>query len=52
MEFLLEKVRCPRTGRRFRVEGGCLVTDDGALSYRMVNGIPVLLPEEAKEVAP
>lgn len=52
MDFLLEVVRCPRTGRELRKEGDRLLTADGALSYRIEDGIPVLLPEEALEVAP
>lgn len=50
MNFLLEVARCPRTGRRLHEDGGRLVTDDGALAYRMDGGIPVLLPEEAEEL--
>lgn len=51
MDFLLEVVRCPRTGRKLHEEAGRLVTEDGALAYRVDNGIPVLLAEEAVEVA-
>ena len=52
MDFLLEVVRCPRTGQRLHEEGGRLVTEDRALFYRIEDGIPVLLAEEAAEVAP
>lgn len=52
MEFLLEIVRCPRTGRRLRMVAGRLVTDDGQWSYPVEDGIPVLLPDEAIEAAP
>jgi len=51
MDFLLEVVRCPRTGQKLHDEGGRLVTEDGALTYRLEDGIPVLLTEEAVEVA-
>jgi uncharacterized protein YbaR (Trm112 family) len=51
MDFLLEVARCPRTGQRLRAEGDRLVTEDGSFSYRVENGIPVLLPEEASESA-
>lgn len=49
MEALLEVARCPRTGQRLQAEGTRLVTQDGSLSYRVEDGIPVLLPEEARE---
>ena len=51
MDFLLEVVRCPRTGQKLREEAGRLVTKDGALAYRVDNGIPVLLAEEGVEAA-
>jgi uncharacterized protein YbaR (Trm112 family) len=51
MDFLLEVVRCPRTGQKLREVDGRVVTEDGQLAYRVENGIPVLLPEEAVEVA-
>jgi uncharacterized protein YbaR (Trm112 family) len=49
MDFLLEVVRCPRTGQKLHEEAGRLVTEDGALAYRIDEGIPVLLAEEAVE---
>ena len=52
MDFLLSVVRCPRTGQKLHEKGGLLVTADGALAYRLENGIPVLLASEAAEVAP
>jgi uncharacterized protein YbaR (Trm112 family) len=52
MISLLEVLRCPRTGQTLRAENGCLVTEDGALSYAIEDGIPVLLPAEAREVKP
>jgi uncharacterized protein YbaR (Trm112 family) len=51
MDFLWEVVRCPRSGRKLHGKDGCLLTEDGKISYRMENGIPVLLAEEAVEVA-
>jgi len=51
MDWLLDIVRCPRTGQRLVVRNGKLVTEDGVLAYRMEEGIPVLLAEEAEEVA-
>ena len=50
MDFLLATARCPRTGQKLRLENGCLLTEDGTLSYRIEEGIPVLLAEEAAEV--
>ena len=50
MEFLLGVLRCPRTGLQLREENGRLVTVDGKLAYRVHDGIPVLLAEEATEV--
>ena len=52
MEFLLEMARCPRTGRKLRLCRGRLITEDGKLAYRIEDGIPVLLAEEAAEIAP
>jgi uncharacterized protein YbaR (Trm112 family) len=51
MDFLLDVVRCPRTGQKLHAAGGRLVTEDGRLAYRVEDGIPVLLPEEVAEVA-
>lgn len=48
MDFLLEVARCPRTGQKLRREGDRLVTEDGTFAYRVENGIPVLLAEEAE----
>lgn len=52
MVSLLEILRCPRTGQMLRADNGRLVTEDGALSYAIEDGIPVLLPTEAREVKP
>jgi uncharacterized protein YbaR (Trm112 family) len=51
MDFLLEVARCPRTGQKLHPEGGCLVTEDGRIAYRVEDGIPVLLAEEAQLLA-
>ena len=51
MEFLLEVARCPRTGQKLRPDRDRLVTEDGKFSYRVEDGIPVLLAEEATEIA-
>jgi uncharacterized protein YbaR (Trm112 family) len=45
----MEVVRCPRTGQKLHEEAGRLVTEDGAMAYRIDDGIPVLLAEEAVE---
>ena len=51
MDFLLSVAHCPRTGQTLHEEDGRLVTQDGRLAYRVEDGIPVLLAEEAVEVA-
>ena len=51
MEFLLEAARCPRTGQKLHLSDGRLITEDGKLAYRVEDGIPVLLAEEAAEIA-
>jgi uncharacterized protein YbaR (Trm112 family) len=45
---LLEILRCPVTRSRLRQEGDWLVSEAGGLSYPVREGIPVMLPEEAK----
>ncbi|MEI7864334.1 MAG: hypothetical protein WCI38_03100 [Chthoniobacterales bacterium] len=50
MEFLLGVLRCPRSGQKLREEGGRLLSEDGKHAYRVIDRIPVLLPEEAVEV--
>jgi len=52
MELLLGVLRCPRTGQKLHEEGGRLLSEDGKHAYRVIDGIPVLLPEEAVEVLP
>ena len=44
-------MRCPRTGQKLRSDRERLLTEDGKYSYRIENGIPVLLAEEATETA-
>jgi uncharacterized protein YbaR (Trm112 family) len=48
MDFLLEVARCPCTGQKLHPAGGRLVTEDGKIAYRIEDGIPVLLAEEAQ----
>jgi uncharacterized protein YbaR (Trm112 family) len=45
---LLEILRCPVTRSRLRQEGDWLVAEVGGLSYPVREGIPVMLPEEAR----
>lgn len=52
LDFLLGVVQCPRTGQKLHGAGDRLVTADGKISYRIENGIPVLLPEEASASNP
>ena len=52
MASLLEVLRCPRTGQKLRREGDGLVIESGQFAYRIADGIPVLLPEEAVEARP
>lgn len=49
MASLLEVLRCPRTGQKLRSESDNLVTEDGEFAFRIEDGIPVLLLEEAVE---
>lgn len=51
MDMLLEVLRCPRTGQELRAEDGRLVTLDGRFAYKIDGGIPVMLAEEAEELA-
>ena len=46
MAPLLEVLRCPRSGQKLRNDGGRFVSEDGKISYRIENGIPVLLADE------
>jgi uncharacterized protein YbaR (Trm112 family) len=45
---VLEILRCPITRSRLRQEGDFLIAEVGGLSYPVRDGIPVMLPEEAK----
>lgn len=45
---LLEMLRCPLTLSRLRVEGDQLVAEVGGLRYPVREGIPQMLPEEAR----
>ena len=41
-------LRCPVTHSKLRMEEGFLVSEVGGLRYPVRNGIPVMLPEEAR----
>ena len=45
---ILEILRCPLTKSKLRQEGDWLIAETGGLSYPVRDGIPVMLPEEAK----
>jgi uncharacterized protein YbaR (Trm112 family) len=45
---LLKMLRCPVTRSKLRQEGDWLIAAEGGLSYPVREGIPVMLPEEAK----
>ena len=45
---ILQILRCPITLSQLRQEGDWLVAETGGLSYPVRDGIPVMLPEEAK----
>lgn len=45
---LLDILRCPVTRSRLRLEGDFLVAEVGGLAYPIRDGIPVMLPEEAR----
>jgi ubiquinone/menaquinone biosynthesis C-methylase UbiE/uncharacterized protein YbaR (Trm112 family) len=48
---LVPLLRCPLTHRPLHVSGSdALVTDDGSVSYPVVDGIPVLLAAEARRL--
>jgi uncharacterized protein YbaR (Trm112 family) len=45
---ILSILRCPVTRSRLRQEGDWLIAEIGGLSYPVRDGIPVMLPEEAR----
>ena len=45
---ILAILRCPITRSPLRQEGDWLIAEMGGLSYPVRDGIPVMLPEEAK----
>lgn len=45
---LLDVVVCPVTRSRLKRDGEWLVSEVGGLRYPIKDGIPVLLPQEAK----
>lgn len=47
-EETISILRCPVTHSKLRLEDGFLVAEVGGLRYPVRNGIPVMLPEEAR----
>src|SRR4051812_25044683 len=47
-QWLLEKLVCPITHSKLRVEGEFLVSEAGGLRYPVKDGLPVLLPDAAQ----
>ena len=45
---LLDLLRCPVTRSPLKQEGDELVGEEGGLRYPIRDGLPVMLPEEAK----
>jgi uncharacterized protein YbaR (Trm112 family) len=45
---ILALLRCPVTRSKLHLQQGFLVAEVGGLRYPIRNGIPVLLPEEAR----
>jgi hypothetical protein len=45
---LLEMLRCPLTLSRLRLQGEELIAEVGGLRYPIREGIPQMLPEEAR----
>ena len=41
-------LRCPVTHSKLRLEEGFLISEVGGLQYPVRNGIPIMLPEEAR----
>ena len=50
--WLLERLVCPvtRTPLRYDEEAGELISDAAGLAYPIRDGVPVMLPEEARRV--
>jgi uncharacterized protein YbaR (Trm112 family) len=44
---LLEKLVCPVTRSKLRLQADYLVAEQGGLKYPIKDGIPVLLPDQA-----
>ena len=51
---LLEMLVCPltKTGLRYDAEKQELISDRAKLAYPIRNGIPVMLPDQARELEP
>ena len=47
-QHLLDMLRCPITLSPLKREGDDLIAEVGGLRYPIRDGIPVMLPEEAK----
>jgi uncharacterized protein len=47
-EDTISILRCPVTHSPLRLEDGFLVSEIGGLKYPVRNGIPIMLPEEAR----
>jgi uncharacterized protein len=45
---LIELLRCPVTLSKLKLDGQVLVSEIGGLRYKIRDGIPVMLPEEAE----
>jgi len=45
---LIELLRCPITLSKLKLDGEMLVGEIGGLRYKIRDGIPVMLPEEAE----
>ncbi|MEZ7898132.1 MAG: hypothetical protein QMB98_04900 [Flaviflexus sp.] len=51
-DWFEEALRCPKTGTPLKREGDYYIsTSAPAWKYRIENGVPILLPTEAEEVA-
>ncbi|GGB23352.1 UPF0434 protein [Sphingomonas metalli] len=50
--WLLERLVCPvtRTPLRYDEAAGELLSDDAGLAYPVRDGVPVMLPEEARRL--
>ena len=51
-EALLEKLVCPATRTKLRYDAAAqeLISDEAGLAYPIRDGIPIMLPDEAREL--